>query len=121
MNEKIELKEDQKIDDPRMSDCGEQYLTTFAYRLDGDSDLYGEDFWREGRIVWETTAEWKAAGERYEKGLAEAEEQGLSPRFVDLGILDDEWCACLWDEFTVLDENGEEMSDEFTAAVTNLL
>lgn len=116
MNTKIEIKKNQKIQDPRMDDSGEFYFATFQYRDRADIELYGENEWRTGKIIWETTHEWKAEGERVEAQMKENPDARI-----EYGILDDESVACDWSEYEIQDENGVTVSESASKQVSELL
>lgn len=111
-----EIKPGQKIQDPVMDDCGTEYFATFEYRVEGDVDLYGDDEWRMGKIVWLTTDAWKSEEERVRLELEENPDARVDP-----GLLDDESMACDWDQFEVQDENGEALPESTAKAVAELL
>lgn len=110
----IEIKPVQKIRDAVMADCGTEYFSTFEYRVEGDAELYGADEWRVGKIVWNTTAAWKAEEERVKSEMEES-------LYVDTGLLDDESMACDWDDCEFLDENGDILSEAAAKEVAALL
>jgi hypothetical protein len=112
----IEIKPDQKIRDAVMSDCGTEYFSTFEYRVDGDVELYGDDEWRTGKIIWNTTDAWKAEKERVK---SELDEDPYAR--VDTGLLDDESMACDWDKYEVRDENGDILPESAAKEVAALL
>lgn len=112
----IEIKPSQKICDVVMADCGTEYFTFFRYRVEGDAEIYGDDAWRTGKIVWLTTDEWKTEAERVKRDLAEDPNAR-----VDYGILDDESLACDWDEYEIKDENGDIMPEAVAKKVAALL
>ena len=99
-----------------MADCGTEYFSTYEYRVEGDVELYGDDVWRTGRIVWNTTDEWKAEEERVKSELNEKPDAR-----VYYGLLDDESMACNWDEFEVQDENGDILPEAAAKEVSALL
>lgn len=105
-----------------MADCGTEYISIFEYRVEGDAELYGDDEWRIGKIIWNTTDDWKKAGEEYTQALEDAtDENGRMTHQPDPGILDDESMACDWDEYEVQDENGDVMPEAAAKEVTALL
>jgi hypothetical protein len=112
----IEIKPGQKIRDAVMDDCGTQYFTIFEYRVEGDVELYGEDEWRTGKIIWNTTDAWKAEEERVKSELEEDPNARVDP-----GLLDDQSMACDWDEYEVQDENGDIFPEAAAKEVTALL
>jgi len=112
----IEINKAQKIQDARMDDSGDFYFSTFQYRVEGDIKLYGDDEWRDGKIIWNTTDAWKAEGER-----VAAEMQENPDARIDYGILDDESVACDWDEYEIQDENGVTVSESVAKEVSELL
>lgn len=113
---RIEINPAQKIRDAVMTDCGTQYFATFEYRVEGDAELYGNDAWRTGKIVWTTTDAWKAEEERVKSELEEDPDAR-----VDTGLLDDESMACNWDDYEVQDENGDIMPESAAKEVASLL
>lgn len=112
----IEIKPAQKIRDAVMADCGTEYFTTFEYRVEGDVELYGDDEWRTGKIIWNTTDAWKAEKERVKSELEEDPDAR-----VDTGLLDDESMACDWDEYEIQDENGDLLPEAAAKEVAALL
>jgi hypothetical protein len=119
---KIEINLNQKLADPIMADNGDEYHTTFEYRVDGDIKLYGADTWRRGKVVWTTTAEWNTARADYAQSLKEAEDEAGRLKYQpDTGILDDESRACDWDTYEVQDEDGNIMPDYAVAIVSKML
>ena len=112
----IELKQLQCIEDPRMRDSGVEYFSTFQYRRLGDIEWYGEDEWRSGEIVYQTTEEWKKELERVAEELRNDEQN------IDYGILDDESRACDWDKYSVILDDGTNLKNpELLKAIANYL
>ena len=95
----IEIKKDQKTNDAQMADCGTQYFSTFKYRVEGDEEFSGEDEWRDGQIVYQTTDDWKREEQRVAKEYVDNE-------YTDGGFLDDESIACDWDELEIITDDG---------------
>ena len=103
-----------ELHDATMDDDGESYSTTFEYQVVGDVELYGKDEWRVGKVLWETTPEWQDAVCR-EQRLAD-EEFSIASEFSSresVELLQDESEACHWFEFSLQDENGEEVTDPY--------
>jgi hypothetical protein len=111
----IEIKPAQKILNAVMADCGTEFFSTFEYRIEGDAELYGDEEWRTGKIIWDTTDAWKAEEERVKSEM----EENPDAR-VDTGLLEDESMACNWDKYEVQDENGEIMPESAAKEVAAL-
>ena len=90
----IEINKAQKIQDPRMDDSGDFYFSTFQYRVEGDIELYGDDEWRTGKIIWETI-------------------EGFNG--------EDESEACDWDDCEINDEYGVMVSETKAKEVSALM
>jgi hypothetical protein len=112
----IEIKPAQKIRDAVMADCGTKYFSTFEYRVDGDVELYGDDEWRTGKIIWNTTEAWKSEEDRVKSELEEDPDARI-----DTGLLDDQSMACDWDKFQIQDENGDLLPEAAAKEVAALL
>ena len=90
----IEINKAQKIQDARMDDSGDSYFSTYQYRVEGDIELYGDDEWRTGKIIWETR-------EGFNGG--------------------DESEACDWGDFEINDEYGVTVSETTAKEVYTLM
>jgi hypothetical protein len=112
----IEINLEQKIQDALMDDSGEFYFSTFEYRLEGDDELYGDDFRRDGKIIYSLTEAWKA-----EQARVKAEYEEDPDQVIDYGLLDDESMACDWEEFEVQDECSNEMPEAVKVELSKIL
>ena len=95
---------------------GNEYFSTYKYRVEGDVEIYGDNEWRTGKIIWNTTEAWKAEEERVQSELQEDPDAR-----VDTGLLDDESMACDWGDFEIQDENGDLMPEAAAKEVAALL
>ena len=103
----------QIIQPPIMADQGDHYFSTFQYREVGDVELYG-DQWREGRIIWETTAEWREEVARMRTYLEDDPRMGWDIESSKWPLLQDDSQACDWGEPEMIDEDREEITDNWT-------
>ncbi len=97
-----------ELHDATMDDDGETYSTPFEYQVMGDVELYGADEWRCGRVVWQTTTEWRDCVNREQRLMDE--EFAVHSEFSEretVDLLQDESEACDWFEFELEDEDGD--------------
>ena len=117
----IEINTSKKIPAATMSDCGTVYYAPFEYRLDGDVEIYGEDYWRTGRIVWDTTEAWKAESEAAAEFHREHPAAGYYGYQCQEVNLEDESMACDWDEYEIQDDGGNLLPESAAAQVAKML